>query len=194
MFGVIVPGKMVQTELVQISENQIVCNIPDHENVHHIVVFLTGQTPIPDNYGAAIYLSWPGSGSEQSWTLLGHVTNEKPSAMFKISGVKPKESGNGMNSVAMSSTCAQLGIAIESAAEIYNQTPASNTVPSNLANFQEFSFKMCENLFNYISSFSIKREQIHFAASETFVPMSALQGWYKNFLRKIDNDPNFWKS
>lgn len=194
MFGVVVPGRLVQTDLMQISENQIVCNIPDYEHIHHIVVFLTGQTPIPEGFGAAIYLNWPVSSSQQTWTLLGHVTNEKPSSIFRISGIKPKETGSGMTSVAMSSTCVQIGIALESLSEIYNQTPATNTMASHLTNFQEFAFKMCENLFNYISSFSINREEMMHSVTETYVPISSLQRWYKNFQRKLEVDPNFWKS
>lgn len=35
------------------SENQILFNIPDADNINHIVVFMTGQVPFPDGLGGA---------------------------------------------------------------------------------------------------------------------------------------------
>ena len=37
----------------QVNENQFLFNIPDADNVNHIVVFMTGLTPFPDGMGAA---------------------------------------------------------------------------------------------------------------------------------------------
>ena len=43
----------MQTEGQQISENQVVFNIQEADNINHIVVFMTGQTPFPDGLGGA---------------------------------------------------------------------------------------------------------------------------------------------
>ena len=43
----------VQTDGQQIGENQILFNIQDADNINHIVVFMTGQTPFPDGLGGA---------------------------------------------------------------------------------------------------------------------------------------------
>ncbi len=48
----------VQTEFQQVSETQIVFNVPEADDINHIVVFLTGQTPFPD--GTAGSGSWWG--------------------------------------------------------------------------------------------------------------------------------------
>ena len=37
----------------QIGENQVLFNIQDADNINHIVVFMTGQTPFPDGLGGA---------------------------------------------------------------------------------------------------------------------------------------------
>ena len=43
----------VQTDGQQIGENQVLFNIQDADNINHIVVFMTGQTPFPDGFGGA---------------------------------------------------------------------------------------------------------------------------------------------
>lgn len=40
----------VQTDFQQVGENQFLTTITDADNVNHIVVFLTGQMPLPDGY------------------------------------------------------------------------------------------------------------------------------------------------
>ena len=53
-------------------------------------VFLTGQTPFPDGMGGAVYMAWPPkdplltAAQAAAWQFLGVVTNEKPSAIFKV--------------------------------------------------------------------------------------------------------------
>ena len=43
----------VQTDGQQIGENQVLFIIQDADNINHIVVFMTGQTPFPDGLGGA---------------------------------------------------------------------------------------------------------------------------------------------
>lgn len=51
------------------------------------MVFLTGQVPFTDGFGGSIYFGWPTDEGGVSWQLLGFITNEKPSAIFKIAKV-----------------------------------------------------------------------------------------------------------
>ena len=43
----------VQTDLQTVSETQFLFNIPDADNINHVVVFMTGQTPFPEGLGGS---------------------------------------------------------------------------------------------------------------------------------------------
>lgn len=70
-----------------VDEAKVVCNVPDADNINHVVVFMTGAMPFPEGFGGAVYFSWPTEGGP-AWFLLGFLTNEKPSAIFKVAGLK----------------------------------------------------------------------------------------------------------
>lgn len=53
---------------------------------------------------------------------------------------------------------------------------------------------MLENFFNYVSSFAITQSNMEPNPQETYVPLSTLQKWYTNFERRLEQNPNFWKS
>ncbi|XP_065669377.1 protein Hikeshi [Hydra vulgaris] len=192
MFGCIVPGRLVQFVYQQISDAQIVFLLPNCESINHLVIFLTGSQPFPEGYAASIYLCWPNS--EVAWHMLGFVSNDKPSVVFKIA--KPKNSGTQMNifdgahPVNCNAT-AQVGVAIEPLNEVLQKTP-TNTDISTLSSFVEFTQKMMVNAFNYCCSFAVQQSQI--STNEMFIPISSLQKWYEMFQRKLEMDPNFWKS
>ncbi|XP_060585406.1 protein OPI10 homolog [Ruditapes philippinarum] len=196
MFGIIVSGRLVQTDAQQVSENQILFNIPDADSINHIVVFMTGQVPFPDGLGGAVYFSWPSSAG-QSWLLLGHISNVKPSAIFKITNLKSSDSNNSSHPFGQmepQSHLAQIGISVEPLTELSQQTPATLTKTANVEPFVEFSKTMCENLFNYASSFTQTQAQMVPNPNEMFVPLSKLQQWYENFLRRLQQNPYFWRS
>jgi len=155
--------------------------------------------PFPEGMGGAVYFCWPDPINQtQSWQLLGNITNAKPSAIFKISKLKGKDDNQNLTNSFMHlghSPCvnAQVGISVESLANIELQTPAAQTEASNVSSFMEFSQKMLENLFNYASSFAVSAGDMRQRPSETFVPLSSLQTWYNNFERRLQQNPNFWK-
>ena len=107
-------------------------------------VFLTGQQPFPDGTGGAVYFCWPPSqpeqaGSEPAWQYLGMISNQKPSAIFKISKLKTKSvnpnigmSFSGSSGIQQSVINAQLGISIESYSTLENLASAA-TAPSTEA-------------------------------------------------------------
>ncbi|XP_058401439.1 protein Hikeshi isoform X3 [Diceros bicornis minor] len=92
MFGCLVAGRLVQTAAQQVAEDKFVFDLPDYENINHVVVFMLGTIPFPEGMGGSVYFSYPDSNGMPVWQLLGFVTNGKPSAIFKISGLKSENS------------------------------------------------------------------------------------------------------
>ena len=72
----------------QIDDTHVLFNIFNAATINHIVVFLTGTGAFPEGMGGAIYFSWPSPEGEMVWMFLGFITNEKPSAIFKVVGLK----------------------------------------------------------------------------------------------------------
>ncbi|CAG9858225.1 unnamed protein product [Phyllotreta striolata] len=192
MFGVIVSGRLVQTEFQQISVTQVVTTIPDADNINHIVVFLTGTTPFPEGTGGQVYFSWPDPHAPPNWQLLGFISNQKPSVIFKISGLKKlHEMGDysnmmfGMSHIVHN---AQIGISIEPLSNIQD-VPSPNNIENNVT----FAQKMLENFMNYILSYTITQSNMVRDPTATYVPLSTVQNWYMNFERRLQQNPNFWK-
>lgn len=192
MFGVIVAGRLVQTDFEPVDDSRFLINIPDADNINHIVVFLTGAQPFPDGMGGSIYFSWPESATPACWQLLGFISNSKPSAIFKIS--KPRAETEVVNPFGLQQMphVAHLGVSVEPLNQLEMQTPVISK-PSNLDSMRQFVNKMLESCFNYVSSFSVTSSQIVPSSTETYVPLNTLQQWYLNFQRRLQQDPNFWK-
>lgn len=65
---------------------------------------------------------------------------------------------------------------------------------TNTTTYLQFGRKMLENFFNFASSYAVTQSQMLPNPTETFVPLSTLQTWYTNFERRLQQNPNFWKS
>ncbi|XP_023335195.1 protein OPI10 homolog [Eurytemora carolleeae] len=199
MFGLIASGRLVSTNWEQISPTNCVTELVDADSVNHIVIFLTGQTPFPDGMGGAVYFAWPDPGGVPNWQLLGHISNLKPSAIFRIAKLKGGEASssiqNSFTSLAsVHHVNAVVGISVEPLAVVEGQTPAAQTEAANVSTFMEFSQKMLENLFNYATSFAASPMDMRQKPGESYVPLSCLQQWYTNFERRLQQNPNFWRS
>lgn len=198
MFGLIVSGRLVQTDFTAVSETRFVTTVAEADTINHVVVFLTGSQPFPDGYGGAVYFSWPSPDGAPVWHFLGTITNQKPSAIFKISGLKNAGGAQQQNLFMQqqSSHDAQIGISAESLAVINGLTPATSSAASTQSWQLEFGQAMCENLHNYTASYArplVQLPMAGFSATETFVPMSSLVNWYNNFTRKLQQNTNFWR-
>uniref|UniRef100_U5EY44 Protein opi10 log n=1 Tax=Corethrella appendiculata TaxID=1370023 RepID=U5EY44_9DIPT len=194
--GVIVSGRLVQTNFQQISDTHFLINIPDADGAgcNHIVVFLTGTTPFPEGLAGGVYFSWPDPNAPPNWQFLGYISNSKPSAIFKIGQLKKlHEISNNSNSVFGSnlpiSHLAQIGVSVESESSLLQMTPATSA-----NTYLQFGQKMLENFFNFVSSFSLTQSQMVPNPNEAFVPLNSVQTWYSNFQRRLEQNPNFWKS
>nr|CAG4642026.1 EOG090X0D82 [Eurycercus lamellatus] len=198
MFGLIVSGRLVQTDFQQISATQFVITVPDADSINHLVIFLTGTIPFPDGFGGSVYFSWPCPNAPPSWQLLGFLTNAKPSNIYKITKLKNDPTGNSSTNQfgfsQPSSHNAQIGISIEPLEQIAAQSPNAITEPSNMSTFVEFAENTIHNFFDYVASFAVSQSHMTPNPSETYVPMSAVRNWYTNFERKLKLNPKFWKS
>ncbi|KAL2726758.1 protein OPI10 [Vespula squamosa] len=196
MLGIIVSGRLVQTDFQQIGENQFLITVPDADNINHIVVFLTGTVPFPDGMGGAVYFSWPDSNAPPNWQFLGFISNVKPSAIFKISTLKKnhefENSNLGIFGVGKISHVAQIGISVDPLNVIEQQAATVSETATN--SFIEFVQKMLTSFLNYVSSFSVTQPQMTPNPTENFVPLSTIQGWYETFERRLQQNPNFWKA
>jgi len=205
MFGCIVAGRFVQTNAQVVGEGKYMFTLEDAASINHIVVFLLGTTPMPAGFGAAVYFAWP---PHTEWKYLGFVSNEKPSAVFRLGSVESSKTGfnsaSGVAEVEMapSNVVAQLGLSIESLQTIQQQTifrdqPASTYAasPANLApsDIAQFAQKILQNLFNFAMSFS-KPGSFGFGGTITdSIPTETFKKWYSNTESKIQKDPQFWK-
>lgn len=82
-----------------------------------------------------------------------------------------------------------IGISVEPVTTIDSLTPATETQTSNVTSFTEFTQKMLENFYNYASSFAKDAPD-----GQSYVPFATLQHWFENFKRRLEINPNFWKS
>ncbi len=89
---------------------------------------------------------------------------------------------------------AQLGIAVEPLVQLEGMTADAQAEASAVPTFLEFSQKMVESLFNYTSSFAVSPADMLSKPSENYVPFSAMQQWYTNFERRLQQNPYFWRN
>lgn len=143
------------------------------------------------------------------WQFLGVLTNDKPSAIFKLSNTfgGNKTSGNN-NMSSMDYTTIDIGISIEPIAALEQLLMESNTanvpksqattslVPTNLPTTMvgtttiDIARKVAENVFNYLMSFT--RPSLGVAQLDPtieVVPIRVLQDWYASLLKRATTDP-----
>lgn len=195
MFGVIVSGRLVQTDFQQCDQTKFATTITDADSINHVVVFLTGVQSFPHGTGGLVYFSWPEPNAPPTWHLLGYIANDKPSAIFKISGLKKSVPHSELTPFAfgqqLMSHNAQIGISVEPLASVQQQAALINN--QTASSFLEFGQKMIQNFVNFTSSFAVTAQQMNPVLNETYVPLSTLQTWYTNFERRLQQNPYFWR-
>ncbi|KAF9795597.1 hypothetical protein SFRURICE_004969 [Spodoptera frugiperda] len=197
VFGLIVSGRLVQTDFAPLSETQFLITITEADNINHAVVFLTGVSPLPAGTVGMVYWSWPDPAAPPNWQLLGHISNTKPSAIFKIGTLKKLHELSSENkfisAFGQQQIChnAQIGIAIEPESNV--QLLASS-VAQQQNNYITFAQKMLEHLVNFVASFSVTQDQMTPTPGVSYIPLNTLHTWYQNFERRLQQNPNFWKN
>ncbi|KAI9257278.1 hypothetical protein BDA99DRAFT_515990 [Phascolomyces articulosus] len=207
MFGCIVAGRLVQTNLQQVDVNKYVFELSDAQAINHIVVFLLGTVPFQQGYGATVHLLWPN----KEWQFLGVLLNEKPSAIFRLRQTNNNNSNNMQGSVP-----ATLGISIEPLEIVQQQMESAGATsmmdttgadaamavikpPTNLNQAGQLASKILDNLYNYVNSFvqqdlPLNAIPLSTLTDQGYLPVKAFQTWYENLSRKLSNDPNYLNS
>ncbi|RSH94275.1 hypothetical protein EHS25_004078 [Saitozyma podzolica] len=182
MFGAIVAGRLVQTNLQQIDETHFVFPLEQPYEINHLTVFLLGTIPFPEGYGASVHFAWPG----KDYIPLGVLTNSKPSSIYRLRPHLPSD----LPPNALASPPATLGIEIAPlpqlealAAQLSAGGEGKGKEIAGKVDVGKVAEKVVKNLFNYLHSFGESK-----LTPDTPIPLSVFQRWYDNFLRKIEND------
>ncbi|KAJ2711383.1 hypothetical protein H4R19_003272 [Coemansia spiralis] len=191
MFGCIVAGRLVQTNLRQVDVNKYVFELPEVDSINHIVVFLLGTVPFEPGCAATVHLLWPN----REWQCLGALSNNKPSAIFRLkaaAGTQPVAPGAG----------AELGISIEPIQAVEQQIPppsqalvpaaqATGTLPLQTA--RQFAERALQNLYDYATSFATRPDAtmglLGSGAAVQVLPVKVFDDWFRSFTNKIQRDP-----
>jgi hypothetical protein len=192
MFGCLVAGRLLQTNLIQVDDTHAYFELANASTINHVCVFLIGTVPFPDGYGAAVHFFWPGKGFQ----LLGMLSNEKPSAIFRLRGTYSGETSSAAQNKFSTFSSAQpgaqqdvtaiLGLSIEPLMQIQSQlqslpsavaSPGSDLTrdPTKLAE------RIVKHLFNYISGFTSGGP----LSPDLAIPISLIAKWYETFLSKV---------
>lgn len=221
MFGLLVSGRLVQTNAQQVAETKWVFGIDNATEVHHMAVFLTGAAPLPANAGAIIWLGFPPFNN---WRYLGYLTNQSPSAMFQVQQVRchvtwasysikgqarrihrntelrwvsvPKSPGMSFSvkELTYKNIVAQVGIELGDIKAIEHQFGTKQQRKEKVvADRVAFGQKMVQSVFNYCASFCAEVRDNNTGKMERIVPLSVLEKWYSNFESKLKNNPDFWR-
>ncbi|KAN0028936.1 hypothetical protein ACTFIV_010804 [Dictyostelium citrinum] len=202
MFALVVPPYPVNVAVQTISPTKYCFQFENRIQAKEFTLFLTDIANFTAGYNAAIYLAYQPF---TDWKYLGFINSNKPSIICKIptetldknnniNNNNNNEINNGfnnnMNSI-ISTEIIQIGISIETDLEIQSKPPIeqqqqqNTSSPTSINNFiktEEFkqvAFKLCDNLVNYILSFSTPNNT---------VPSSSINKWYENFQKKLKND------
>jgi len=185
MFGCLVAGRLLQTNLRQIDETHATFELANASAINHICVFMLGTVPFPDGYGATVHFHWPDKGFQ----LLGMLSNEKPSAIFRLRGTYTPSTSSSTTQAAFSGpspaqsnadVTAILGIAIEPLDQIMSAV-SSNSPMNGSANPAVIAERIAKHLFNYVSSFGTGSK----VTPSTMVPMDIIAKWYESVIYKI---------
>ena len=104
-----------------------------------------------------------------------------------------------------------LGIIVEPINEIRQRIEPEKTQPAEQVKYScadlehikffqssiaQFAEKMLSNFVNYVQSFavSLPKPGSMTGQTEEYVPARAVTEWFSNFQRRLQLDPNFWKS
>lgn len=171
----------------QVEPGKYVFILPEPNRINHLVAFTT--SPFDPGYGASLYYnSARKESSGAPWQFLGILTNDKPSAIFKV------KQGNtdSMMVEGPSGDFGELGISIQPMAQLEalmaEKTMALSPYNPAIVDPRSSLQRLAESALNFLGSFANTAMAY---GQEQVVPLRCLQDWYNTTLRKLASDPNY---
>ncbi|CAD7923331.1 unnamed protein product [Amoebophrya sp. A120] len=211
VIGLILPGQPVQVNGQIMSDNEIMFQLPvPHSQLQHLVLFLTGAQALPENHGASVYLML----SDNGFKFLGHLANDKPSAIFRVSSSASTSKSSASNSppaqpamlsaetaivaVTPEPQFTRIGVLVEPLSAIQQKiVPKEQQVQQQQTDYLTFVKALAQNCYDHMSGWILTEEQWRTRGQalvqEKLVPIGALEQWFDSFRRKLTQNPNFWK-
>ncbi|KAI6660631.1 hypothetical protein LOD99_10363 [Oopsacas minuta] len=199
MFGYLVAGRLPNTEISQVSDTVYVMQLDSVSTVNHLCVFMTGAVPFPDGYGGSIHIGWPSQDQpDPLWEYMGCISNEKPSAIFRLSRRDLVATGGnpGMFSALshnISNTSVLIGISVEQLMSIVEKVPDKKSEAVTVDFQTQFVSKMMDSFVNHALSYEIQPAAINPLTTEQYIPSHVVKSWIEKFQTQMNLDPYFWK-
>ena len=162
MFGLIITGRPISTNLKQIDATHFTFQLENAQTIKHLVVFLLN--PLPVGFKVTVHLHWPS----KEWVLLGILSNDKPSAIFKVT------LQNSSDDEMQVEATAELGLSIE----------PDDGLPMVEADSTKETGATLLNAIEYFCGFV----QGFVQGENVIVPFRVFNEWYMNVKRRLAND------
>ena len=218
MFGLVISGRPIDAQPTQINPTQLSFTIPSSPPFSHLTLFLLPGAALPPDFAATVWIQMPPS---QDFRLLGALSLQKQSAIFKLSGVGNTGNQGGVagpddemvdegsaagaaqaQSLAGAPPDIVLGISIEPIAAVEQQLatllPARRAESGSALVRQQASSGVGSGQAGVVSTKVLAQRIIgnafNFLTSfgdGQTVPLKAFQDWWAKFEKKIELDPTF---
>jgi hypothetical protein len=166
-----VPGRPLITEFQPVSDSKAVVALEYPTMITEITFFLLPTSPVPIGYGAILYYSV----DQVHWELLGAISPEKPSGIFRT--------GWPTNEEVVKYPVVYLGVSLEPMTTVENLTITTSGYEDRF----NFAHKIALDLFQFMTSFASSSSP----AGMMVVPTGIFDKWFERFERKYRLDPNF---
>lgn len=201
MFGIVCGGRPVDTNFAQVDPAKYAYVIQDSARINHMAIFMIPGAVLPPGAAAAVYAQLPG----KDFVLLGALTAEKPSAIFRFNTSLESTSADVdamMDDEGSAAAVINLGIALEPAEDVARRLFAQRTAPKSLLarpsteaaaqtaapaptapeDIAALANKIIAHAYNYMSSFM---------DANGLVPIKAFNDWWTKFKSRVSSDPMF---
>ena len=159
-FGVVAPGRPVVSNFVMVDSAKCTALVERPADICELCFFLLPRCALPPATCAVLYFS----ADDGAWTVLGSLSAEKPSGIFRL----PPHLGAG-------AAVARVGVALEPAATAANL----DLVGSGASDRRGFARAIARDLMAFVTSFAAP-------------PADVVDRWLARFDAKYARDPSFY--